>query len=75
MYMLILRAFALPGCITKFWTISSKSASVTSGFNTLNLTVVSNAVNESLFRSLVLILWSVLKLLSHSFDPIGKVVD
>ena len=75
MYMLILRAFALPGYITKFWTISSKSASVTSGFNTLNLTVVSNAVNESLFRSLVLILWSVLKLLSHSFDPIGKVVD
>ena len=75
MYMLILRAFALPGYITKFWTISSKSASVTSGFNTLNLTVVSNAVNESLFRSLVLIRWSVLKLLSHSFDPIGKVVD
>ena len=75
MYMLILRAFALPGYITKFWTISSKSASVTSGFNTLNLTVISNAVNESLFRSLVLIRWSVLKLLSHSFDPIGKVVD
>jgi hypothetical protein len=71
---LIVRAFARPGYIQKCFTISSKSSSVAFGFTILNFTAVSNAVDERLFRNLVLIRCNALKLLSYSLDPLVKLL-
>ena len=72
----MLRASARPGCKQKSFTISSKPSLVTFSYHIQNFTALSNGVDVTQFRSLVFIGCSALiKLLSHSLDSIGKVVN